>query len=218
VKPGDTDEVTVVVRNTGGAGSLETHLKIALASTMTLLGAPYFERGSGCTGTQQLDCFLDYVPNGDSTKVVFDIRVDGSGAQSLTATASADRDSDPSNNASTLTLQVGTPTAPPPPTSTPPTVHHGKTLKGTNRADRIVGTAYADVLNGLGGNDVLLGKGGADVLRGGAGKDTLVGGPGNDTIFARDHTRDVVECGPGRDTASVDRGDRVVGCEIVHRR
>jgi hypothetical protein len=36
-------------------------------------------------------------------------------------------------------------------------------------------------------------------------------------LRARDNQRDVVDCGPGRDTAYVDRLDRVSGCERVKR-
>jgi Ca2+-binding RTX toxin-like protein len=55
------------------------------------------------------------------------------------------------------------------------------------------------------------------VLNGGAGTDRLYGGPGNDVLRARDGQRDVVDCGPGRDTAYVDRLDRVSGCETVRK-
>jgi hypothetical protein len=225
VQPGGTTEITVVVNNTGPGSAFQTHLKIGLASTMTLLGPPYYERGSGCSGTQQLDCFLDYVPGLGSTKVVFDVRVDGSGAQPITATVTSDRESDPSDNSATLSILVQSPQPPAPP-SPPPTAGHGKTLTGTAGRDRLVGTSYADVLNGLGGNDTLLGRGGADVVRGGAGNDTLVGGPGRDTLLggpgndvlqARDGVRDVVDCGAGKDVATVDRVDRVIGCETVRR-
>ena len=39
-----------------------------------------------------------------------------------------------------------------------------------------------------------------------------------DTILAADGTADRVECGAGRDSATVDRKDTVVGCEKVTRR
>ena len=100
------------------------------------------------------------------------------------------------------------------------------TRSGTAMADRISGSAANDVLYGLGGADVLLGLKGNDVLYGGRGDDLLdggpgldrlFGGPGNDTLRARDGRRDVVDCGPGRDKAIVDRIDRVSGCEIVKR-
>ena len=52
---------------------------------------------------------------------------------------------------------------------------------------------------------------------GGPGHDHIYGGRGNDTIYARDDTRDVVDCGPGHDTAYVDPHDVVRNCEKVKR-
>jgi Ca2+-binding RTX toxin-like protein len=108
-----------------------------------------------------------------------------------------------------------------------PTKHVAShTFSGSARADRITGTAANDVMYGLGGgdllralagNDVLYGGRGNDVLDGGLGLDRLFGGPGNDMLRARDGRRDVVDCGAGRDTAIVDRVDRVSGCELVRR-
>ena len=105
-------DLVATVSNKGGAGSLQTHLMIQLPSTLTLLGPPAYERGSGCTGSQRLDCNLDYIPNGGATKVVFAVRVSGSGAQQITATASSDREANPADNSATLTLQVTAPQAP----------------------------------------------------------------------------------------------------------
>jgi hypothetical protein len=110
--PGGEADVVVTVANKGGAGSLDTHLVINLPATMTLLGPPAYERGSGCTGSQKIDCFLDYIPNQSSTKVVFAVKVSGSGAQQISATASSDRDSNPADNNATLTLQITPPSAP----------------------------------------------------------------------------------------------------------
>jgi Ca2+-binding RTX toxin-like protein len=114
-------------------------------------------------------------------------------------------------------------------------------LNGTPRADRICGLLGNDRINGLGGNDTLFGdacgkvrkvgaaavKDGNDTLRGGKGNDKLTGGggvnkydggPGNDTINARNGKRETVNCGAGkRDKATVDRRDRVKGCEKVSR-
>jgi len=191
---------------------------------VTLLGAPYFERGSGCTGTTAVDCFLDYIPNGETTRVVLEVRMTQAGSFTVTATASSDRESDPADNAASVTLAAGVPPNAPVPQSVP---LGGKTLTGTAHADRLVGTSFADVLNGLGGNDTLLGGGGNDILRGGAGNDVLDGGlgrdrlegdAGNDTIRARDGQRDVIDCGSGRDTVVADRIDVVSrNCERVRR-
>jgi hypothetical protein len=62
VPVGQPVDVTIVVRNGGNGSSFQTHLVVTLPPGLELAGAPYFERGSGCTGTQQLDCFLDYLP------------------------------------------------------------------------------------------------------------------------------------------------------------
>jgi Ca2+-binding RTX toxin-like protein len=89
---------------------------------------------------------------------------------------------------------------------------------GTSGADLLYGEGGNDTLLGGRGNDVLFGGRGADVLDGGRGLDRLYGGPGNDLVKARDGARDVVDCGPGRDLAFVDRLDRTSGCERVLRR
>ncbi|MDQ3723238.1 MAG: hypothetical protein M3376_09280, partial [Actinomycetota bacterium] len=63
-------------------------------------------------------------------------------------------------------------------------------------------------LDGGAGNDRLTGGFDPDILRGGRGRDRLV---------AVDGARDILDCGPGRDTAIVDRKDRVRNCERVER-
>lgn len=222
IAPNESVDVIATVANAGGAGSLQTRLLIDLPVTMTLLGPPAYDRGSGCTGTQRLDCFLDYLPNGDSTRVLFSVRVAGSGPQTLTATAGADRDSDPADNAASMTLQVS---SAPRPTGIALTVGTG-TKTGTAGANVLTGDGGANILSGLGGNDRLFGRGGNDTLFGGAGDDVLdggagldrfFGGTGRDTIRARDGRRERIDCGPGRDTAIVDKGDVVRGCETVRR-
>ena len=117
--------------------------------------------------------------------------------------------------------------------------------RGTSKANTLRGTNASDQLIGLGGNDRLLGGGGQDCLLGGAGNDNLVGaagndtlnggegndilspgpgadviigGGGNDTITARDKVRETIRCGGGIDTATVDRTDVTIGCEVVSRR
>ena len=117
--------------------------------------------------------------------------------------------------------------------------------KGTNGGDRLTGTRSDDELVGRGGDDCLTGGPGDDVLAGGDGNDRLVagtgadlargnagndrliggpgrdrleGGPGDDAISAADGQRDLVRCGPGEDRATVDRLDRVSGCERVRPR
>jgi len=104
-------------------------------------------------------------------------------------------------------------------------------LEGEGGADSIWGGPGEDVLFGRTGNDALWGEdgddyveggrgddrlsggGGADRLFGGIGRDRLSGGDGNDELNSYDGSADVVDCGAGNDTATVDRRDRVIGCE-----
>jgi Ca2+-binding RTX toxin-like protein len=113
-------------------------------------------------------------------------------------------------------------------------------VTGSDRGDRIAleaGDDHAsggrgdDVINGGRGNDVLRGGLGDDRVHGGSGDDVLAddrgsdrlyGGAGDDRLDARDRRgrndrRDVVNCGSGDDTATVDRDDVVIGCEHVTR-
>jgi hypothetical protein len=127
----------------------------------------------------------------------------------------------------TTTTTTTTPTAPVSPATVPTKKIAALTFSGNAKANHLTGTARNDVMYGLGGNDVLRGANGndvlfggvgSDVLYGGTGRDRLYGGPGNDTLWARDGQRDVVDCGPGRDIAHVDRIDRISGCERILRR
>lgn len=108
----------------------------------------------------------------------------------------------------------------------------GFRFTGSQRADRIsVPPAWSPAaVYGRGGDDLLLGSSyGATNVYGGTGNDRIQSGPsypdrveggsGNDRIRARDKRlqRDSVVCGPGRDTAIVDRLDSVSGCERVLR-
>jgi Ca2+-binding RTX toxin-like protein len=91
---------------------------------------------------------------------------------------------------------------------------HGDRLVGTSGSDVICGLGGDDTIQGLAGNDRLVGGAGNDSLDGGSGKDTLLGGSGNDILKTRDGARDVVDGGPGNDTASVDpKLDKLVSIE-----
>jgi hypothetical protein len=50
-----------------------------------------------------------------------------------------------------------------------------------------------------------------------AGTCDIRGTAGNDVVQARNGQRDIVWCGPGRDTVYADKSDVLHGCEIVHR-
>jgi hypothetical protein len=77
---------------------------------------------------------------------------------------------------------------------------------GSDGGDRLTGSAKANTIDGGAGADVIDGRDGAD---------HVYGGDGNDIVAARDGTVDWIDCGPGRDRATVDRGDRTRGCELV---
>jgi hemolysin type calcium-binding protein len=99
------------------------------------------------------------------------------------------------------------------------------TIRGLGAPDRLTGDGNAatvpgdDELFGGDGSDHLFGGAGADLLSGeeGAdefaadflfndGTDTIEGGPGNDTVHAVEGQRDVIDCGPGRDSVEFDVG------------
>jgi Ca2+-binding RTX toxin-like protein len=112
----------------------------------------------------------------------------------------------------------------PPRPETPP-----RCESSPNNNDDLTGGAGNDFLNGNVGTDQLVGGPGHDVLWeevcfGGNGEagtlETLIGGAGNDFLWVRDTPfpvppKDLVLCGAGRDVASVDKVDVVVGCERV---
>ncbi len=71
----------------------------------------------------------------------------------------------------------------------------------------VYGSPGPDRLEGSAGPNTIDAGGGDDVLVGGGGEDSFYGGEGNDRIEARDGIADVIDCGPGTDTAVVDPAD-----------
>ena len=230
----ETDEIVVAITNTGAAAATKTHLSLDLPASLTLVGAPAFESGSGCTGTEPLDCNLDYLPNAATTHVRFAVRANGTGTQTITATVTCDDETNSADNTATLALELSAPSTPP---RTPTGVKKGETRSGTAKADTLSGTARNDTLRGLAGNDLLRGLGGDDTLLGGPGNDRLFGGQGNDRLVGgtgldrlyggdgkdrletRDGLRDTLDCGAGRDVAIADKLDVIArNCERISRR
>jgi len=193
---------------------------LTLPADATLLGPPAFDRGSGCTGTRTLVCFLDYLPGRATTILRFSINAGAAGEKSIGAQLTLNVwDSDSSNNAGSLTLKVGGAAAQVVGGGTTKVEEVGRRLTGTNGVDVLRGSALRDVLSGRGGADRLSGGGGDDSLTGGSGRDVLDGGSGDDVLLARDGERDVVRCGAGSDRVVADRHDSIArDCEAVRRR
>ena len=210
--PNETVEIRVTVAHKSGSLSATQVLAlVGLPADATLVGSPAVDRGSGCSGTSQLNCYLDFLPPAATTVVRFSINVGGVGGKVITARVlQLQTDTVASDSSASVSLDVRAPAVPIP--LAPGSGGEHGSGQGAHRqrvgANTLNGSAGRDVLRGLGGNDRLFGRGGADRLFGGLGNDRLVGGPGadtleggpgRDTVEARDGTRDVVRCGPGRD-------------------
>ena len=65
------------------------------------------------------------------------------------------------------------------------------------------------------GYDTIRSGGGSDTINPGPGRDQVFAGKGDDHIVANDDERDVIDCGPGYDTAVADRIDVLQNCEHV---
>jgi outer membrane protein assembly factor BamB len=91
-------------------------------------------------------------------------------------------------------------------------------LRGGDGKDRLFGGDGNDVLAGQAGNDLLNAGRGNDRLTGSTGTNRYAAGSGNDIVSARNGRKESIDCGSGRgDRATVDRGDKVKGCEKLKR-
>jgi uncharacterized repeat protein (TIGR01451 family) len=73
--PGDEVDFTITVKNGLSEIVNSVGLTIVLPEGMQLLGAPFHERGSGCTGTRTITCNLDFLMQRMDTRVRFGVRV-----------------------------------------------------------------------------------------------------------------------------------------------
>jgi hypothetical protein len=64
-------------------------LTVALSPGMKLLGAPYYEHGSGCRGSRTVTCNLGGLLPGESTPVRLGVRITSPEPQSLSAQVQA---------------------------------------------------------------------------------------------------------------------------------
>ena len=189
----------------------------------------YADRGAGCNASPPLLCDLNYLskdsPVGHVQAIV---RLPNAGVATITAHAAARQtELNPGNNTATAQVQVGAPTVttattPRPGTKTPSPPTRNPVPRnienGTARADQIKGTSGADRCSAGKGNDVIHAGGGKSASTP-AQASTIYAGAGNDVIYTRDGQRDVVDCGPGRDTVYADKKDVIArNCEVVYRR
>jgi CSLREA domain-containing protein len=235
--PGEQLMLPLTVRNDGPAAVVP--VVVGVSSVAYSLARD----GSPCV--QSYPCMGTLAP-GQSVTLDLRATAPASGPLSLDLAAIADElgpveqatlDPNPSNSRATLSIPVVQP--PTPPMVSPPLLKRGACANaktGTRRGDTLTGSLAGDLIRGLAGNDRLRGLAGddcvdggpgsdtldggpgADRLTGGRGRDTLKGGTGNDTLNAADHQKDTVDCGMGRDRATVDRIDRVKHCEKVGRK
>jgi len=104
-------------------------------------------------------------------------------------------------------------------------------LLGDHGNDLLLGGAGSDDVRGGGGDDRSGGGDGRDRVDGGSGndlfdeqklgdkgRDRLFGGAGTDRVRSADATRDEIDCGPGRDSARIDRLDGKKRCEAIRVR
>jgi uncharacterized repeat protein (TIGR01451 family) len=103
---GDIDFLVGVV-NAGNQTAGSVVLTVRLPAGMRLLGAPYYERGSGCSGSRTIVCPLDFLAGGDSTLIRYSVQVTGAGPQTTTAgVSSSATDANPGDNQATYSVTL----------------------------------------------------------------------------------------------------------------
>ena len=104
---GDID-LLAGVQNFGNQTADDVVLTVRLPPAVKLLGLPYYQRGSGCTGSSTIVCNLDFLAGKSSTLIRFSVRVDKPGRQTLTASvSSAQTDRNPEDNTTSYTIDLG---------------------------------------------------------------------------------------------------------------
>ena len=97
----------IFVANNGNQTATDTVLRVEIPRGLNLLGAPYHERGPGCTGTTSLICRLDFLPGGETTPIRFEVQASAPGDHELTASVtSSTSDIRPENNDASFTVSV----------------------------------------------------------------------------------------------------------------
>jgi Ca2+-binding RTX toxin-like protein len=225
-------EIAFNLRVTNGGSSRAIAVKVTaeLSDELRLVGT----EGGVCTGGPPLTCTVGDLAKDQTATVKLVAKALRTGTGSVAARASSST-VDPSVAANAAGATVEVRWRPGRCANDFDARKGGGVTRGTSAGDSVIGGLGRDLLLGLAGSDCLFGGAGRDRLIGDEGNDSLDGGPGNDSISggsgidrieggtgndrisAVDRRRDTIDCGPGRDTARVDRGDRVKRCERVIR-
>jgi Tol biopolymer transport system component len=198
--------VFVTVENHGNEGATGVKLMLRLEYGRGRIRPPL----PSCRGTAVVECDLASVPARGSTQLDVHVADPKPLVFHLQARVTeAGADSNPGSNTTLAYVGVldcdvvGTSGA--------------DTLAGTPGRDSICGLPGADVIRAGAGNDRIEGGSGGDTIYPGPGRDVVAAWEGNDRIYARDGERDVIDCGPQRDTVYADRVDKLSSCERIVR-
>jgi hypothetical protein len=181
-------------------------------ATLRLNGAGYLHVPAVCRAGKRIVCAFPPLAPGAAIRLELEVTQLRPGALSLRVDPGFEQaDADPASDyalasASVLDCDIAGTDGP-------------DTLRGTPGRDTVCGLPGPDDIRTGTGNDRIGAGSGDDRIVPGPGRDTVDAGDGRDWIDARDGQRDVIACGPGRDTVLADRVDRVDGtCERVTRR
>ena len=104
---GGNMDFLVGVANAGNQTAGDVVLTVALPAGMRLLGPPFYERGSGCTGSQTIVCPLDFLAGDASTLIRYSVQVTGAGPQTTTASVSSSAlDANPGDNRASYSVTL----------------------------------------------------------------------------------------------------------------
>ncbi len=104
---GGNMDFLIEVANAGNQTAGDVVLTVNLPAGMRLLGPPFYERGSGCTGTQTIVCPLDFLAGDSSTLIRYSVQVTGAGPQTTTAAVSSSAsDANPGDNRTSYSITL----------------------------------------------------------------------------------------------------------------
>jgi 4-amino-4-deoxy-L-arabinose transferase-like glycosyltransferase len=100
----------VALDNTGPDPADHVTLVVHLPRGIQLLGAPYHDRGSGCTGRTTIVCDVGWLPGNTQTVIRYEADIGAYGPQTMTAAATSDDlDVNPIGTASAFTVDLSDP-------------------------------------------------------------------------------------------------------------